>query len=133
MTIIKIINGTYGHRPEGSNYVIPVAAGDPPISVDDIEAERLVKLGVAVIPLPDAPLPEGGKVGESVPAEIAGHLDPEQFKAYTVAELKKLAADMEIDVTGKKKDEIIAAICAVEVTAPAEDDAPAPDVEDVIE
>lgn len=131
MTTIKIINGTYGHRPEGSNYVIPVASGDPAISVDDLEAQRLVDLGVAVIAHPEAPA--NGGDGDSVPAEIAGHLDPDQFKSMTVAELKKLAADMEIDVTGKKKDEIIAAICAVEVTAPADDDAPAPDVEDVIE
>ena len=133
MTTIKIINGTYGHRPEGSNYVIPVAAGDPDISVDDLEAQRLVGLGVAVIVQPEVTAPADGDNGESVPAEIAGHLDPDQFKGYTVAELKKLAADMEIDVTGKKKDEIIAAICAVEVTAPADDDAPAPGVEDVIE
>ena len=46
--------------------------------------------------------------------------------------LKKLAADMGIDITGiKKKDDLVAAIAAVEVTVPS--DAPVLGVEDVIE
>ena len=47
MTTIKIISGVYGHRPEKSPYVIPVTVNDPPISVEDDEAIRLVELGVA--------------------------------------------------------------------------------------
>lgn len=49
MAIIRIVNGTYGYRPNGSPHVImPVSAGDPPISVDDAKATELVKSGVAV-------------------------------------------------------------------------------------
>ena len=130
MTIVKIISGTYGYQPQGSNYIVPVAAGDPPISVEDDEALRLVDLGVAVIAKEDAPAPAEDAVeqtGESDPAEITGNLDPEELKGWTVSDLKKLAADMQIDVTGKKKDDIIKAICAVDV------DVPALEAEDVIE
>ena len=45
---IKIINGTYGHRPEGALHPRPVAAGEV-CDVPESEAMRLVKLGVAVI------------------------------------------------------------------------------------
>lgn len=50
--LIQIINGTYGHRPtlfggKRSDYVVPVTRNDPPIDVDEKEAERLVSAGVA--------------------------------------------------------------------------------------
>jgi len=142
MAIVKIINGTYGYRPEGSNYVIPVAAGDPPISVDDEEAKRLIGLGVAAsveseaVPMCDSgscaiDLGEGDN-GDSNPGDIVGTLDPEDLKNWKMDDLKKLAADMGIDTTGiKKKDALIQAIASVEVTVPG--DAPALDIEDVVE
>lgn len=56
------------------------------------------------------------------PGEVLGHLDPEQLDSMTVPELKKLAADMGVDLKGLTvKADIIAAICAVEVSAPAFD------------
>ena len=53
--LIHIINGTYGHRPyilQGdhkvlSTYVVPTTRFDPPIDVDEKEAERLVSAGIA--------------------------------------------------------------------------------------
>lgn len=43
-----------------------------------------------------------------------GFLDPEQFNDYSLADLKKLAADMGLPTTGKKS-ELIERICAEEV------------------
>lgn len=48
MRTIRIVNGVFGHRPEGSKYIEPKQAGDPPFSVDDKQAARLVALKVAV-------------------------------------------------------------------------------------
>lgn len=149
MTLVKIISGVYGYRPEKSPYVIPVQKGDPAISVDDDEAKRLVEIGVATyldqeidagaaeaaIPVvPDnqatTSTPGNGKdeSGDSDPEDIVGHLDADALKDWKMDDLKKLAADMGVDTTGiKKKDALIAAITAVEVTGPALE------TEDVIE
>lgn len=50
--LIRIINGTYGHRPtlangEKSNFIVPVTRNDLPIEVDEKEAKRLVEASVA--------------------------------------------------------------------------------------
>lgn len=153
MTLVKIINGVYGYRPEKSPYVIPVSSRDPAISVDDEEAARLVEIGVAAyvcqesnagavataIPgdsdsqtIANSPDDGDGENGDSDPGEIAATFDPEDLKGWKMDDLKKLAADLGIDHTGiKKKDDLIAAIAAVEVTVPA--DAPDLGIEDVVE
>lgn len=142
MTLIKIISGVYGYRPEKSPYVIPVSNRDPAISVDDDEAARLVEIGVAAYvgqesgagavatglscdsdscPIDPNPGSGDGENGDSDPGEITGNLDPDALKDWKMDDLKKLAADMGIETTGiKKKDDLIAAIVAVEVTVPAE-------------
>ena len=48
MKLIKIINGTYGFRPQ-PHVVELKTADDAPFEVDDKEAARLVELGVAAI------------------------------------------------------------------------------------
>lgn len=48
MKKIKIINGTYGFRPE-PHVIEPKTADDAPFLVEDAEADRLVSLGVAAI------------------------------------------------------------------------------------
>lgn len=54
---------------------------------------------------------------------MAGHLDAAQLETMTNEQLKNLAGDLGIDVTGcKKKADYVAAIVAVEVEAPVEDD-----------
>lgn len=50
---------------------------------------------------------------------IYGHLDKQQLESMRIQELKKLAADMGIDVTGKRKDELVSEIAAMEVGAEA--------------
>lgn len=49
MSLIKIINGTFGYRPAGSRSIEPKQAGDPPFDVDEKQAQRLVALGVAAL------------------------------------------------------------------------------------
>ena len=65
---------------------------------------------------------EGEAPGFPPPGEVLGHLDPAQLESMTIPELKKLAEDMGVDIKGlKAKADIIAAIVAVEVSAPAFD------------
>lgn len=50
--LIRIISGTYGHRPvlpngRLSEYVVPTTRNDPPIDVPEDTAARLVEAGVA--------------------------------------------------------------------------------------
>ena len=66
---------------------------------------------------------EGQEAPDFPPAgEVLGHLDPAQLESMTIPELKKLAEDMGVDIKGlKAKADIIAAIVAVEASAPAFD------------
>lgn len=57
MKKVKIINGTYGHRSEGSKFITPVKAGEV-VEVSNTEAARLIGLGVAVY------------IGEAAPEDI---------------------------------------------------------------
>ena len=94
------------------------------------QAERLVRLGVAVY-VSDRPeqheaaKPEQAKEsGET----RKGHLDAEDLESWDYNDLKKLAADMGIEVKGKKKDDYIAAIAAEEVEISTDDELP-PDLD----
>ena len=65
---------------------------------------------------------EGEAPGFPPPGEVLGHLDPAQLESMTIPELKKLAEDMGVDIKGlKAKGDIIAAIVAAQVSAPAFD------------
>ena len=56
------------------------------------------------------------------PGDVLGHLDPEQLDGMTIPQLKELAGEMGVDIKGiRDKAGIIAAIAAVEVSAPAFD------------
>lgn len=116
---VKIICGSYGYRTKYG--VKPVMLGDT-CEVDGMEAGRLVGLGVAEIV--DAPAaPSAAEQENDTPAEkgaaekpVAAHLVPEDLADMTVANLKKMAADMGIDTKAlKTKDALIQAICAEEV------------------
>jgi len=119
---VKIICGSYGYRTKYG--VKPVMLGDT-CEVDGMEAGRLVGLGVAEIV--DAPAAPASSAAEQeyndTPAEksatekpAAAHLVPEDLADMTVANLKKMAADMGIDTKAlKTKDALIQAICAEEV------------------
>lgn len=137
MQKVKIIMGTYGHRPAGTHRIRPVMDGDT-VSVPDMEADRLVRIGVAeIIPQAAEPAREGvatlqdgqadGEPGIGMDAEMlcgeanagggaASTLDPEQLKTMTNVKLRELAEDMGINTAKlKNKAELIDAITSVQV------------------
>ena len=99
----------------------------------DEQADRLVRLGVAIY------AGTAGKTVQQADAEperandpeqtVKGHLSAEDLEDWDYNELKKLAADMGVEVKGKKKADYIAAITAEEVEASAEDDELPPDLD----
>lgn len=125
MTRIKIICGTYGHRPEGSKHPVSVARGGF-CEVPEAEAQRLYALGVACpaqeMPAPAVATPSVGEdadgAGVNTPENENGtegaeaaRLDPEQLQTLTNAKLRKLAEEMGIDTAKlKNKAQLIAAI-----------------------
>lgn len=124
---VRIICGSYGYRTKYG--VKPVMLGET-CEVDGTEAGRLVGLGVAEIvdapTTPSAAEPVQAAAEQEyndTPAEenaaekpTAAHLMPEDLADMTVANLKKMAADMGIDTKAlKTKDALIQAICAEEV------------------
>lgn len=144
MKLIRIINGTYGHRPEGSRYILPVKAGDPPIRVADDKAERLVENKIAeyvdekAVATPQAPsaedeqrdnMPDGAEGAEDDSGDELP--DEESLKKMTKAQLEELAADLGIDLSAlRTKADLVEAINA---ELNAMDDMPEPGVEDVVE
>lgn len=58
MKLIRIVNGTYGHKPEGSRGIIPTTAGDPPIMVSDEKARNLVEKRIAQYVAEEHPVPD---------------------------------------------------------------------------
>lgn len=153
MKTVKIISGTYGYRPLGKKQVVPVSIGGTAL-VDDIEAERLVKLKVAVVvdenttettentvATPDNDIKNVEKgielhEEETVSNDVSNedneriaHLDKSQLNAMTIPNLKKLAEDMGIDTAKfKKKDDFVKALVKVEVILGDEDTEQPPDV-----
>ena len=100
-----------------SNGKVTATKRNPGVFVDDkATADALLASGYfKLISGPEAP-------SFPPPGEVTGHLDPEQLDSMTIPELKKLAEEMGVDVKGlKAKADIIAAIVAVEVSAPAFD------------
>ena len=95
-----------------------------PFECDDAQAARLVGLGVAdyvndlgwkqvADPVPQSD-EQQGDTGE--PEKATGHLDAAQLETMTNEQLKNLAGDLGVDISGcKKKADYIAAIVAVEV------------------
>lgn len=127
--LVRIISGTYGHRPilpngKKSHYVIPVKAGEAPIDLDKAEADRLIGLGVA-----EAVRTEENKAPETEAPEGATELETEgvSLEEMSFAELKALAQENGIDIGGiRSKTGLIEAI-----SAQAEDGIPADDLPDL--
>lgn len=125
--LVEILCGGYGCRTKTGIHT--VMRGEQ-CEVSESEARRLIGLGVAKSPYitdrgtanalaatpataegNDTPADETRQSG----AETA-HLDPNQLQDMTVAELKKLAADMGIETKQlKTKDALIQSICAEDV------------------
>ena len=95
---------------------------DGPFECDDAQADRLVRLHVAVYVTEKAPeaQQEPEEIEDQEPAKTTGHLDAAELESWEYNQLKKLAADMGVTPKGKKKADLIAAITAVEVTPGSE-------------
>jgi hypothetical protein len=127
--LVKIISGTYGHRPilpngQKSHYVIPVRAGEAPIDVEEAEGERLIGLGVA-----EAVQAEKIKAPKQEPVEKAPEAENEgvSLEEMSFNELKALAQENGVDVSGiRSKSGLIEAINAAE-------EAPSFDAQDVVD
>ena len=94
---------------------------DGPFLCEIEQAKRLVGLGVAEFVAEPEKAPEADK------ETLTGHLAVEQLEAMEYNDLKKLAADMGVVPKGKKKEDFVKAIAAVEVTVDAEDAVEDPD------
>lgn len=144
MQQIKIVRGTYGHRPAGTHRIRPVMAGNT-VSVPDAEAERLVSIGVAeIVPLAAEPVNKivatsqngqtEGEPGMGMDAEMRGGEanagsgaasipDLERLKTLTNAKLRELAESMGIPTAKlKNKNELIQAITAIQSLPIPEDE-----------
>ena len=133
MKQIKIINGTYGFRPQ-PHVVERKNADDAPFFVEDAEADRLVALKVAVIV-------DGAAAPAADPVQMDPETDDQEALVYNedmkLDELKDVARSVgatedELKSLRSKKDVIalINEIVADEGEADTEDEDPedAPDV-----
>ena len=142
MKLIKIINGTYGFRPQP--YVVePKTPDDPPFEVSDEEAERLVGLGVAVVAfgedspslqeamddvvkeLDDQPVQpeddeEPAEDGEEADEEELGDMPSRaELEEMTVTQLNVMAKSLGVRIPARAKKAVIVNII---LEAAAEED-----------
>ena len=137
--LVEILCGGYGCRTKTGIHT--VMRGEQ-CEVSESEARRLIGLGVAkcTFSAPTAPeaapadVPATAEGNDTPAAEAsqngseAAHLDPDQLHDMTVANLKKLAADMGIETKQlKTKDELVEAICAEDVV-PGDESTEAPEL-----
>lgn len=122
MKVIKIINGTYGHRPAGSRAIEPKQACDAPFEIEDDKAERLVSLGIAAYvgePVATIGITEK-EDAKGVATANEAHNDSEEAKTrpdYSVemkaAELRELLEDCGLTYkVGMTKADMVAALDA---------------------
>lgn len=129
MREIRIINGTYGHKPAGSKYIMPVRAGDPPIMVKADKAAGLVTKGIAAYvyegknvankEVATANEPDNGVEPVDTPAEpeppLKGELEALEIPEYNTdmkaAELREIMDDCGITFrVGMTKADMVKAL-----------------------
>lgn len=140
---IKIISGTYGHRPAGAVHPKPISAGET-CDVPEGEAKRLIDLGIALpvaqVPAkgiatapaasarlgPGVTMSEGKNPQEAFPFEdgevldvVDGHLTVESLMKLSRADMESLAEGAGVDVSGcKTKADVAAELAKVEFDPP---------------
>lgn len=144
MAKIRVIKGGCGIIYQDAHGTLRHAcktAENGPFECEDAQADRLVRLGVAVYVTGAAESPaaaettaaaeaEAEKAGTQAEAETAGkHLDAAELETWDYNELKKLAADMGAEPKSQKKADLIAAIVAIEVEAGNEESDDLPDLD----
>lgn len=111
MRRIRVTVGTVGYY-DAKHAHKRMTAADGPFECEDTQAEHFVSAGVAEY--------VGGVIeaDEADDQEVTGHLAKSQLEEMTIQQLRNLAGDLGVDVTGcKKKAEYADAIAAAEVTA----------------
>ena len=123
--MIKIVKGVYGYVDK-HGFVRPKDCNSEPFVTSPEQEARLVKLGVAEYvgePEKVSAVNEPAQVQSSEISEEVSHLDPDQLKELTNAELKKMAEEMSIDTSKlKTKAQLIEAITAVDVVPGSDED-----------
>ena len=111
MRKIRVTVGTVGYY-DAKHAHKRMAAADGPFECEDTQAEHFVSAGVAEY--------VGGVIeaDEADEQEVTGHLAKSQLEEMTIQQLRNLAGDLGVDVTGcKKKADYVDAIAAAEVNA----------------
>lgn len=136
MKKIKVTRGGCGICYTDANGVKRHALKTPEngaFECNDEQADRLVRLGVAVyVGSSEKPTQQADvdlDQAEEPEQTVKGHLSAEDLESWDYNELKKLAAEMGLEVKGKKKADYITAIAAEEVEVSAEDDELPPDLD----
>lgn len=136
MAKIKVTRGACGIKyadQNGTARFKTVTEADGYVECDDAQAARFVRLGVAKYQEAAAKAEDNDSAQEQnqqepaeyEPEKLTGHLDADQLATMTNDQLKNLAVDLGVDVSGcKKKADLIAAIVAVEVEAENGDELP---------
>lgn len=124
MSKIRVTAGTIGFYDKGHNHVTK-SASDAPFECEDKQAAYFVEQGVAAyVAATDKTAPaaqtdtqqEGQADGSQEHEKLTGHLDAAQLETMTNDQLKNLAGDLGVDITGcKKKADYIAVITAAEI------------------
>ena len=148
---IKIISGTYGHRPAGAVHPQPVSAGEA-CDVPEREAKRLIALGIA-LPVAQTPTEDVATAHEAHaglgpgvtmrmsnnPLEdlsfeegevldiVDGHFTVESLMKMTRPAMESLAGDLGLDVSGcKSKADVAAELAKVDIDPPEPGDSEVP-------
>ena len=111
MRKIRVTVGTVGYY-DAKHAHKRMTAADGPFECEDTQAEHFVSAGVAEY--------VGGVIeaDEADEQEVTGHLAKSQLEEMTIQQLRNLAGDLGVDVTGcKKKADYMDAIAAAEVNA----------------
>lgn len=140
---IKIISGTYGHRPAGAVHPQPISVGET-CDVPEVEAKRLVDLGIALpvaqmtvndvatAPVASAELGPGVTMNMGAPPSdghaledgevldvVDGHFTVESLMKMTRADMESLAEDLGLDVSScKSKADVAAELSKVDIDPP---------------
>lgn len=99
--IIKILSGTYGYRDEAGT-ILPKSAKSAPFKVDDKEANRLIRLGIAV----EAVATSQQKPILEDDEDKNDHQDDSEktVEKMNKPELVKLAKEMGLESSGGKEE-----------------------------
>lgn len=116
---LRLIKGLSYSTYDGA---LRATAAHPDVFTDDEEKYKAALKSGYFRAIQAAPAATEEAAGEK-PDTIKGHLDPVQFETMTEEQLKKLAADMGLDVVAQDKEALVKAIAAEEVEAEATEEA----------